>query len=218
MEFEELRSKANMKVLLRGKSGTGKTMTTAEVVGRVLRGGNEVLVVDTESEFSTTLVDMVETGKFERGVVGNLEYVQAGTYDELSESVNRGDGFDLLVVDTLDHKHSYTLKKVTDARTKADADWNQYPSIYSNEKDLMEKIGKADCNVLCTLDPESGSMDKPKGAQTNIHGYFTVVVDMMRTGDEWSNKVRNWVNKSNAIGKEVDNLVEALGDEVGKRM
>lgn len=224
MEFDELKSKSNTKVLVRGKSGRGKTMTAALVALNVAEEGGRVLYVDTEAEGSSTLVAVVEDSdtQFTEETVGNIEYVQADDYSSLKNYVDK-DGryqkeFDLIVVDTLDHKHSYVLKEVTDAKREGDADWNEYARIYGEEKNFMEQIAKPKTNVLATLDPDSGSMDKPKGAQTNVHGYFTIVVDLKKNGDGWTHKIRNWVNRSDLIGKKVPDLVDALTKEVTERL
>jgi len=218
MELEELKSKSNEKVLLRGKSGRGKTDTSCRIVVKLLAGGVDVMYVDTESEGANTIVKLVEGLGFDEDVVENLEYVQVSTYDALKQALERQSEFDVMVVDTLDHKHTFAIKGVTDAKRESDADWNQYPQIYSAEKQIMEMLGKPDCNIIATVDPDSGSMDKPKGAQTNVHGYFSIVVDLKKSGDEWTNQVNNWVGRGEVIGASVDNLVEALTNEIKERV
>jgi len=224
MELEELKRKSNTKILLRGKSGRGKTMTAATVALRVAEEGGRVLYVDTEAEGSSTLVALVESDdtQFTEDTVSDIEYVQAEDYSSLYDYVDNDgqyhDKFDLIVVDTLDHKHSYVLKGVTDAKHEGDADWNEYARIYGEEKNFMEQLAKPKTNILATLDPESGSMDKPKGAQTNIHGYFTIVVDLVKNGDGWSHKIRNWVNRSDLIDKKVPSLEDAVVQEVTERL
>jgi hypothetical protein len=220
MDFQELKAKSKRKVLLRGKSGRGKTYRACRIALYVASKGGRVLYVDTEAEGSTTLVDLVEDGdtQFTAEDVENIEYIQAENYNQLKQAIGEGndnqDKFDLIVVDTLDHKHSYVLKHVTDAKKDSDADWNQYARIYSEEKELMELIGKPDTNIIATLDPDSGSMDKPKGAQTNIHGYFEIVLDLVKDGDEWAHKVRNWVNMGDAVGKKIPGVDERLAGEI----
>jgi|APHM01.1.fsa_nt_gi RecA/RadA recombinase len=223
MEFDELKKLSRRKILLRAKSGRGKTRLCSIVALNVARAGARVLYVDTEAEGSTTMVEMVEDPDtdFEPDDVGNVEYVQAQSYEELMDAIDK-DGpnqgkFDLIVVDTLDHKHSYTLKHVTDAKLESDADWNQYPHIYSAEKQLMEQIGKPTTNFICTLDPDSGSMDKPKGAQTNVHGYFDIVLELIKNNDGWDNKIRNWVNHGDKIGMKHPDVEGKLTEVVLER-
>lgn len=218
MKLDELKSKSNEKVLLRGKSGRGKTDTSCRIVVELLRQGADVLYVDTESEGANTIVKIVESGDYDENVVENLEYVQVSTYDALTQALERQSEVDVMVVDTLDHKHTFAIKGVTDAKRESDADWNQYPQIYSAEKQIMEMLGKPDCNIIATVDPDSGSMDKPKGAQTNVHGYFSIVVDLKKSGDEWTNQVNNWVGRGDAIGANVENLVSALTGEIADRI
>jgi hypothetical protein len=218
MKLDELKSKSNEKVLLRGKSGRGKTDTSCRVVVELLSRGVDVIYVDTESEGANTIVKMVENGDYSEDVVEALEYVQVSTYDALVQALERQNDFDVMVVDTLDHKHTYAIKGVTDAKRESEADWNQYPQIYSAEKQIMEMLGKPDCNVIATVDPDSGSMDKPKGAQTNVHGYFSIVVDLKKSGDEWTNQIVNWVGKGHVIGASADNLTEALVEEISDRV
>lgn len=223
MDFQELKQKSQLKVLLRGKSGRGKTYRASDIALRVSREGGDVLFIDTEAEGSTTLVNLVESETNDYGPedVENIEYVQAENYDDLIEHLDpesgRHDEYDLVILDTVDHKHSYVLKHVTDAKRDSGADWQEYASIYAEEKEVMEKIGKPRTNILCTLDPESGGMDKPKGSETNVHGYFSVVVDLMKNGDEWGNKIRNWVGLERAIGVQADNLNEKIVEEVTER-
>ena len=222
MDFEELKQKDNVKVLLRGKSGRGKTRLCCKLSLEVSRAGGEVLYVDTEAEGSSTMVAMIEhsDSKYEPSDVDNIEYVQANDYSELIDYVdNEGRhqaNNDLVVIDTLDHKHSYVLKAVTDAKHDGDADWQEYASIYAEEKEVMEMVGKPPTNVIATLDPESGSRGKPKGAQTNIRGYFTIVLRMLKSDDDWTHKIINWVGHSDRIGKKVPSPKEILNIIINK--
>lgn len=218
MKYEEIKRQSNIKVLFRGKSGRGKTFSSAKVALIVSRAGRDVLYIDTEQEGSTTIVELVESGEFEEGDVENVEYVQAESYSDLMGYISpeTQKDYDLVIVDTMDHKHSFAIRKVTDSR-KPDADWNQYPQIYDAEKQIMERIGKPNTNIICTLDPESGKMDKPKGCQTNIHGYYTGVIDMRKDGDDWGNIVRNYVGKGDIIGKQIGELPENIADKIIER-
>ncbi len=220
MDFQELKSKAKKKALLRGESATGKTMTASQTTMRVLDSGYEVKYIDLESEGRDTIVKLVEDGEYEEEVVSGLDYVQPDDYEDFESELSRGSNFDLVVIDPMDHKHTMVLKHVSDAKTKADADWNEYPQIYSGEKQIMESISNMDTNVLCTLDPDSGKEDKPKGAQTNIHGYYSIVVDLYRGGDEWQHKVFNWIGRPDLIGGSINNveLHEALSEAFMDRM
>jgi KaiC/GvpD/RAD55 family RecA-like ATPase len=223
MNFSDLKSKSFVSMLLRGKSGRGKTYTCCRLTLELLRQGHSVKYIDTEAAGSNTLVTLVESSDtpFEEEDVERLDYVQVNSYDEFMAEVgieeNSSVNEDVMVVDTLDHKHTYALKKVTDARLTAGADWNQYPHIYSQEKDWLEAITGSDFHLIATLDPESGSMDKPKGAQTNIHGYFDVVIDLEKSGDEWGNTVRNWIGKGDWIGKSNPRLEATLIEEIQSR-
>lgn len=218
MDFNTLKSKSKIKILLRGKSSRGKTYTACKTTLELLNNGANVIYVDTEAEGSATLVNVIESEGYSQDVVENLEYVKVDNYSMLMETIERQDECDVMVVDTLDHKHSFALKNVTDAKIESDADWNEYAQIYSAEKQVMEELGKPDCNIIATLDPDSGKMGKPKGAQTNVHGYFSVVVDMKKSGDEWTNKITNWVGKGHVIGASADNLIEALSGEIEERI
>ena len=219
MDIEELRQKSNLKVLLRGKSGRGKTRQSSLVALEVLDEGMDVLYIDTESEGSTTILGLIEEMGYDESVVDGLEYIQAESYEDMKSSLNRAGEYDLIVFDTLDHKHSYVLKAVTDAKSSTEADWNEYPQIYSKEKEFMDDLRKIDTNLLATLDPESGKSSKPKGAQTNVQGYFSVVVDLYRDGTNWSHKIENWIGRSEIIGKQLGNveLYEAISDETIER-
>ncbi len=218
MEFDELKKQSNLKVLFEAPSGFGKTYSTAKVVLELLADDKEVLYIDTEAEGSETLVNLIEDSEYDEGVVKNLAYVRAEDYDKLIDAVERGGKYDLMVVDTLDHKHSYVLKAVAGAKRDSDADWNEYPQIYSEEKELMNILGDPDTNVIATLDPESGKRDKPKGAQTNIRGYFSAVIELRKQGDgEWGHKILNWVGKSDWIGKKHPEFPQVVADEIKDR-
>ena len=223
MELQELKKQSNIKVLLRGKSGRGKTYRAVVVALNVCDAGGKVLYIDTEAEGSTTMVSLIEDEDtdFDEDTIDTLDYRQCESYDEMMSLLDKDNGiqekFDLVVIDTLDHKHSYVLKHITDEKRDADADWNEYAQIYSEEKEFMEEIGKPKANIIATIDPDSGSMSKPKGAQTNVHGYFTAVIDLTKEGDGWSHKIRNWVNKGEAIGAKHPNLTEKLTEEVTER-
>jgi len=215
MQFEELKKQSNLKVIFEAKSGYGKTYTTAKVVLKLLDEGKEVLYIDTEAEGSETLINLIEDGDWSESVVEGLDYFRAENYSTLVEAISRGSDYDLMVVDTLDHKHSYVLKAVAGAKRDSDADWNEYPQIYSEEKELMAMLGDPDTNIIATLDPDSGKRDKPKGAQTNIRGYFSAVIELRKQGDgEWGHKIINWVGKSDWIGKAVPDLPEVVAEEI----
>jgi hypothetical protein len=219
MELETLREQSNVKGLMRGRSSVGKTYNASRVALEILDAGGSVLYVDTESDGSTTLVNVVER-EYEPGVVSDLDYRRVGSYEGLVESIEDGEDFDLVVVDTLDHKHSYVLKHVTDAKIESGADWNQYPHIYAQEKEFMRQLTSLDTNVLACVDPESGSSDKPKGAQTNVHGYFNIVIDLFRNDGERSHRVENFVGREDIIGGKMSNVEvwEALSETFEKRM
>lgn len=220
MEISELKERDWFKVLLEGESGTGKTLMACRVVLRVLDEGGRVLYLDSEAEGTTTLLQVIDNQGYDEGVIERLSYKQVETYEALMSGLGDMGDYDLVVVDTLDHKHTMTLKEVTDAKMKSEADWNQYPKIYSTEKQMMETIGKPDCNILCTLDPESGSSNKPKGAQTNVRGYFTAVVNLYKDGDSWTHKIENWVGRGDLIGSSINNigLDEAIETELNERL
>lgn len=212
MEIEELRKKSFLKVLMSGSSGTGKTYNSSKITLSILEAGGSVLFVDTEAEGSTTLLEIIDKKGYDDDIVDDLEYLPVDGLEQWYGAFERAGDFDLMVIDTLDHKHSYVIKAVTDAKTKGDADWNEYAQIYSKEKELMEKIGKPSTNILATIDPDSGKSDKPKGAQTNVFGYFTAVVQLVKNGDEWSNKILNWVGNSDRIGTKAANLPENVSN------
>ncbi len=218
MDIEELRERSNRKVLLRGKSGRGKTRQSSLVALEVLDEGGEVLFIDTESEGATTILGLIDEMDYSEDLVDNLEYERVESYEDMKSSLNNASDFDVVVFDTLDHKHSYVLKAVTDAKTKAEADWNEYPQIYSKEKEFMDDLRKMNTNLVATIDPESGKSNKPKGTQVNIQGYFTIVVDLYRDGSDWSHKVENWIGRSELIGKQIGNtdLHSALASEIVK--
>ena len=215
MDIDELRKEAFIKVLLWGSSGRGKTFNASKVTLELLEEGYDVLYCDTESEGSTTMVQLIDEGEYDEEVVDNLDYVQVDSVEEWYAQFDRSDNFDLMVIDTLDHKHSYVVKGVADARRESDADWNEYPQIYGEEKNMMERIGKPETNIIATIDPDSGKSDKPKGAQTNVRGYFTAVIQLTKSGDEYSNKILNWVGKTDWIGKKMpDPFAENLAEQI----
>lgn len=220
MDIQELRKKSNRKVLLRGKSGRGKTRQSSLIALEVLDQGGKVLYVDTESEGSTTILALIDENGYDESIVDGLEYDRVESYEDMKSSINAASDYDLVVFDTLDHKHSYVLKAVTDAKTAADADWNEYPQIYSMEKEFMDDLRKLDTNLVATIDPDSGKSDKPKGAQVNVQGYFTIVVDLYRDGNSWSHKIENWIGRSSLIGKQIGNtdLYEALAQDIAGTM
>lgn len=223
MKLDELKKQSNAKILLRGKSARGKTRACAIVALEVSAEGRTVKYVDTEAEGSTTIVNLIEEGEYSEGDVENINYIQVDNYDQLIEEIPLIEQreYDLLIIDTLDHKHSFTIRKVMEdvieseeAGDKMSPDWNMYPEIYSREKEIMELVGKSKTNILATLDPDSGKMDKPKGTQTNVHGYFSAVIDMKKSNDEWTNQVVNWIGNSDWIGRPHKKLATAIIREV----
>lgn len=223
MDFEELKQQSVIKVLIEGESGKGKTYRASVIALKIARAGGKVLYVDTEAEGSTTLVALIEDEDtpYTKDDVDNIEYVQPNNYGELRGYVDKESGthseYDLIILDTLDHKHSYVLKSVTDAKRESGADWQEYASIYAEEKNLMEQLGKPSTNILATLDPDSGSTDKPKGAQANVRGYFTAVIRLLRADDGYSHQIKNWVNKGDAVGMKHPDLENKIADEVMER-
>lgn len=193
----------------------------------VSKEGGDVLYIDNESEAPMTMVSLIEGGDYEKEHVDNIEYVQVDesergetNYDTMMQLLSKESqsNYDLIVVDPLDHKHTYALKKVVDSELASDADWNQYPAIYSREKQVMELISKPHANIVATLDPKSGKSGKPKGAQTNIKGYFNIVLDLTRDGDEWGNIIRNFVGRGEVIGKQDSSYEQNLSKKLINRI
>lgn len=219
MDFSELKRKSNKSVLLYGPTMRGKTMSCARIALGLCEEGVSVKYVDTESEGSSTMVELIERGDFDRSTVDNLSYVVVEGYDEFVEEISKEQGvhdnYGLIVIDSLDHKHSFAIEKVTDAKMKSGADWNEYPAIYSTEKQVMEIISKPGTNVLCTLDPDSGSEDKPKGAQTNIKGYFSIVVALERGDEKYAGTIENWIGRDDVIltTHQTSDIVSKLTEE-----
>lgn len=220
MKFAEIKQQSVMKVLLRAQSGRGKTFNVSRLAIEISKEGGDVLYIDTEAEGSTTIVHLVESGEYEEEDVEGIEYKQADSYDSLTRAISdeKQQKYDLIIVDTLDHKHSYAINATVDDPKHDSPDWNMYPNIYSLEKNIMETIGKPKTNVVCTLDPESGKMDKPKGCQTNIHGYFSVVIDIKQGGEGRVFQVRNWVGKEDWIGKSQPKFLDIIKKEIQERM
>lgn len=226
MEFSELKSSSHVKSLLWANSGRGKTYNSCHTALDVADKGRRVLYIDTEAEGSSTMVRLIESDEtdYTKDTVENIEYQQVDSYEELMNYLDPDEGchdeFDLIVVDTLDHKHTYALKAVTDAKQESDADWNEYAAIYSAEKQVMECIGQPETNILACIDPDSGKHDKPKGAQTNVKGYFTIVVQLTKDGtQEWGYKILNYVGRSDLIGGQDPNkdIHEQISKEVIER-
>lgn len=219
MELQELKSQSVAKGLLRAKSGRGKTLTCVKVSFEMSKAGFKVLYVDTEAEGATTMTNLIESGEYSEGVLENIEYERVSSLEELysvtERSVQRK--YDLIIIDTLDHKSTFSKQEVKDDDRAADPDWNQYAEVYAHETNVMERVNKPVTNVLATLDPDSGSMKKDKGVQTNIHGYFSIVVSLNKSGDEYTNKVVNWVGKDDYTGKSIANLHEGLAKEFMER-
>lgn len=219
MEFSELKKKSNLKVLLEGQSGSGKTLSASKVALEVMESQGDVLYLDTEAEGSETMVNLIEDGDYSEDVVQNLTYERVESHSDFKDNLSRMGDYDLIVLDTLDHKHSFVLKAIADAKRDGDADWNEYPQIYGEEKELMRMVGDPESNIVATLDPNSGSDDKPKGAQTNIGGYFSAVIETRKKGDgEWGHKITNWVGKSDWIGKAHPHFPKVVADEMTERM
>lgn len=215
MDVSELQELTQKRILLEGPSGYGKTYTSCQVALGVLEAGGSVMYVDTETEGSGTILNVMRDQGHDDEVIEDLEYQRVDDYDGMKNAIERASGFDLMVFDTLDHKHSYVLKAVADAKRDNDADWNEYPQIYGEEKEVMRAMGSIGTNVVATIDPESGSDSKPKGAQTNIRGYFTAVVEMRKPAeDEWGHKVIAWMDHPEWIGKKHPKFPQPAIDEV----
>ena len=212
MEFDELKERSKNKFLLRGASGSGKTYQAVRAALELSINDYNVAYVDTESEGSSTMVNLIlsDDTEYEKEYVRNIEYYNVSGYEGLLEWCDHEDGlherFDVVIIDTLDHKHTYALSRVTDDKKDTGADWNEYSMIYAAEKHMMEKLGKPEVDVIATLDPNSGKSDKPKGAQTNIEGYFSVVMDLDKDDNGWSYVIENYVGRSDLIGNAVQGM------------
>lgn len=225
MDIDDLRSKSHIKILFRGFSGTGKTLNSCIVALEVAKEGGRVKYIDTEDEGSETIVDMVDSGWYDSDLEGEIEYTRVTGAKEFFDEFPEEDqcDWDLVVVDTLDHKHTYALRVVTDERKKSDVNWNQFPAIYDAEKSFMQAVGQPDTHIVASIDPESGKSDKPKGTQVNVDGYFDIVVRLQR-GDnvDWEGVVENFVGDldNNYIGKKAsgDNLRDFVRQEVAGRV
>lgn len=215
MKLNTLKEFSTVNVLLEGKSGRGKTYNACQIAVEVLDSGGSVLYIDTETQGSKTLVKVVEEG-YHNDVVEDLDYRRASDLDSLMPAIDEAEDYDMVVVDTLDHKHGFVIEAVTEAKSNPEADWNEYPVIYSKEKEVMQALENSKTSVVATLDPESGSSEKPKGAQTNVRGYFDVVFRLVRNDAEWGNSCLNWVGQGDRIGKTAGDLpgriVEELAD------
>jgi len=220
MELDELKQKSNLKVLLRGKSGYGKTYNECKVALRVSGDGCDVLYIDTEAGAPNTMIRMVEDGEFDEDDLENIEHEQCESYDDLISLVERDTQreYDLVVVDTLDDKHTWAMEEVVGKMATGGDDFGIYPQIYDREKKIMESIRRPRTNVLASIDPDSGKMDKPKDCQVNVHGRFTVVVDLSKDGNSYGNVVRNWVANGSAVGKSIPELDEVLADKIMGRV
>lgn len=207
MDLQDLKNKSKVKALFWAKSGRGKTYQLSKLALKASRKGLNVLYLDTESEGSTTMVELIENGDFDEEDLDNVKYKKISTFKELREYTDPDEGHqrnvDILIIDTLDHKHTYTIKEVTEDKQEPEADWNEYPAIYSKEKQIMENLGDPNCHVAAAIDPDSGKASKPKGAQTNVRGYFTIVAKLTKDGSEWSNKILNFVGGSDYIGAQI---------------
>lgn len=217
--LNDLRQQSTYKVLFRGESGTGKTMKSCRITIECLKRGLSVKFVDTEAEGSTTLVNLVEENSVDEDVLENLTYVQVSNYNELAEHISEEvqRKFDLLVLDTLDHKNTFAERAVTQSDLAENPDWNQYPEIYARERAVMETLSNAECSVVSTIDPESGKGNKKKGIQTNVNGFFTAVIILYRDGQEFTHKIENYVGRSDLIGKMDSELVDKLAQKVETR-
>jgi len=223
MKYEELKAKSNHKLLFYGPSMRGKTRTASTIALELSKEGVPVKYVDTESEGSSTMVNLIEQGDYSEDDVENLDYCIVDSYEgltsEISEEGGAQDKYGLIVIDTLDHKHTFALKEVTDKKVKSDADWNEYPAIYSAEKQIMEIISKPDTNFLCTFDPESGGSDKPKGAQGNILGFFSVVVRLEKGDEEYAGTIENWIGRSDVVDTthRTEDIIDKMADMLSER-
>lgn len=222
MDLEELRGKSFIKELVRGKSGRGKTYAISRAAIDLSKEGLDVMYADTESEGAMTLLKLVETGGYKEGDIRNIHYEQTWSYEDVMGvlSTSNQKRYDVIVLDTLDHKHTYAINSYVEeaSDTRSDVDWSEWTAIHDLEKQMMEKISKPKTNIIATIDPDSGKMEKPKGVQTNVHGYFNLVVDMMKNGDDdWSHIVRNYVCGERYIGKTTPNVVDLLKKEIVKR-
>lgn len=223
MDYQDIKPQANKKVLLRGSSSLGKTYTCVHVAILVAKEGYNVLYVDTETEGAETIVSLVESDVYSEDDVENLDYHQANEYDEfmsLIEDENQHN-YALMIVDTLDHKESFAQLHEKDTQLGSEIEWSEWFGVRETEKKVMETLNKPSCNVIATIDPESGSMEKQKGVQTNVHGYFNVVVDMKRHNGEYTNVVSNFVGRDGVIGNTIgqdeplwNNLKKVIVDRI----
>lgn len=184
-----------VKVLLKGTSGTGKTHYLTRIAKDY---DGDVLFVDTEEE----ALLMFQT--FEEDL-SHIDYFQVENFKVFEELIGRQRDYDLVCVDTLDDKNTFSIEDAT-RDGEASPEWNQYANIYAKEKRLMRQIRKPDANMLCAVDPESGKKDKPKDVAVNVDGRFTTVLELRDNGGF----VVNDVVQGEFRGKVIGNVKDAV--------
>jgi len=207
--LKEIQKIVRKKDLYSGGSGTGKTHSALfDMLGLISAGmAKTAVIIDCEAG----AIDEMEAL-----MTGESEYANQNVFQKLFESVEYHpvstwseykklalSGVDVVLIDTLNHKHVLARHHIKDEIQKAGTvkvgkemvkltdpdswtlDWEHYNQVYELETRFMEQLMHCGSHVIATLDPNLGKSNKQKGEQNAVDGYFSLIVDTHMEGKEY---------------------------------
>ncbi len=183
----ELQKKYKLKILLRGMTGTGKTMTCVKIAGEVAKRGWKVLYLDHERGSEEELM------KLDDKILENIIHEDFRNYKQIMEAIKKHreehkDELKLIIIDPmylvemtrlsardayLEQGYYYLGEKKVeiDNRDTFDLRGFMYQLGTTYQMKLSNEIVSCDQDIICTL-------MTPNKHETDYDGKFSIVFEM----------------------------------------
>lgn len=183
---EELRKKHKLKILIRGPTGTGKTLTCVKIAEYVASKGWNVLYLDNERGSSE------ELDKLDDKIIQNIIHEDFRNYKQIMDAIEKHtteqkDSLKLIIIDPmhliemtrlsardsfLDQGYYYLGEKKVDIDNKATFDLRgfMYQVATTYQMKLLDEIVGCKQDIVCTL-------MTPNKHETEYDGKFSIVIE-----------------------------------------
>ena len=184
---DELRRKHKLKIMVRGATGTGKTMTCVKMAEYVASKGWKVLYLDHERGSSE------ELEKLDDRIIENIIHEDFRNYKQIMDLIEKHkneqkDKLKLIIIDPLhlvemtrlsardaflDQGYYYIGEKKVDIDNKATFDLRgfMYQVATTYQMKLLDEIVSCEQDIVCTL-------MTPNKHETEYDGKFSIVIEL----------------------------------------